>query len=187
MTVTALDQRTALIVIDLQRGLADRDLAPRPFADVVANAARLTDAFHTHDLPVVIVTVDAAPPGRTDVSRSPRTFPAGWNASVSPFDDDPRAIRVTKQSPGVFTTTALDGELRARDVTQVVVIGVSTSVGVEMTAREAHELGYHVTVALDACADSEASRHDYSAGSVLPRVAETGTVDDVLAVLAGRS
>lgn len=187
MTITTLDECTALIVIDLQRGLADRDLAPLPFSDVVANAARLTEAFHVHDLPVVIVTVDAAPPGRTDLARTPRTFPHGWHTSVSPFDDDRRAIHVTKQSPGVFTTTALDEELRSRGVTQVVVVGVSTSIGVEMTTREAHELGYHVTVGLDACADSEGSRHAYSAASVLPRVAETGTVDEILAVLADRS
>ncbi|MBM7368353.1 isochorismatase family protein [Gordonia hydrophobica] len=187
MTVTGLDQTTALIVIDLQRGLADRELAPTSLADVVAGTERLTEAFHAHNLPVVIVTVDAAPPGRTDLSGAPRTFPTGWDTAVSPFAEDPEVIRVVKQSPGVFTTTSLDEELRSRGVTQLVVVGVSTSIGVEMTAREGHELGYHVTVALDACSDSDGVRHEYSATSVLPRVAETGTVDDILTVLARRS
>ncbi|EGD54790.1 isochorismatase family protein [Gordonia neofelifaecis] len=187
MTVSALDTGTALIVIDLQRGLAERDLAPFAFSDVVANVAALSDAFHAADLPVVIVTVDDVPPGRTDLSGPRAAFPDGWSDAVSPFADDARALRVTKQTPGAFTATGLHESLQERGVTQVVVVGVSTSVGVEMTVRQAFELGYNVTVALDGCSDSEGTRHEYSATAVLPRVAETGLSADVLAELARRA
>lgn len=183
MPVTAVDRDAALIVIDLQKGLSGRDLAPHSFADVVERSAALTDAFSARGLPVVIVTVDAVPPGRTDLSGPPMEFPSDWSDSVAPFSDAPDAWRVTKRSPGAFTETPLHRLLRERGVTQVVVVGVSTSIGVEMTARQAYELGYNVTVALDACSDSEGSRHAYSAASVLPKVAETGSAADVIAAL----
>ena len=72
-------------------------------------------------------------------------------------------------------------------MTQVVVCGVSTPVGVEMTVREAYELGYHVTVPLDACTDTATDHHVFAAEQVLPRYAETGTTAAVLSVLTSRS
>src|SRR3569832_488052 len=56
MPVTALDLRTALVVIDLQLGLAAYPTV-HPFDDVVANAARLAAAFRRARLPVVLVSV----------------------------------------------------------------------------------------------------------------------------------
>lgn len=184
MPLTVLDPTTALIVVDIQQALATRELAPHTFAEIRDRSHQLALAFHDRGLPVVIVTVDDVPPGRTDLTGPRPTLSAEWSRSVPPLSDDNAALRIVKQSPGAFTATGLDELLRERGVTQVVVTGVSTSVGVEMTARQAFELGYHVTVALDACTDTEADRHTYSAAAVLPRVAETGSTDDVLALLA---
>ena len=59
MPCTALDPRTALVVIDLQKGLSGHPTV-HPFADVVAHARRLADAFRRASLPVVLVSVEFA-------------------------------------------------------------------------------------------------------------------------------
>jgi nicotinamidase-related amidase len=51
---------------------------------------------------------------------------------------------------GAFASTDLEGRLKAKGVTQVVLAGVATGTCVEATARQAHEQGFNVTLALDA-------------------------------------
>ena len=55
--------------------------------------------------------------------------------------------------------------------------------GVESTARAAHEHGYHVTLATDAMADMSAETHRNSVERIFPRLGETGTTDEILALL----
>jgi nicotinamidase-related amidase len=69
----------------------------------------------------------------------------------------------------------------------VVVVGIATGAGVESTARDAHEQGFHVTLPVDAMTDPDAARHDHSITHIFGRIAETGTTDDVLRTLAARS
>ena len=56
----------------------------------------------------------------------------------------------------------LDEFLRARVVTQVVLVGVSTSVGVESTARSACDYGYNIALVTDAMTDRDAEAHRHS-------------------------
>ena len=74
---------------------------------------------------------------------------------------------MTKRNWGAFYGTDLDVQLRRRGVTQIVLGGIATSIGVESTARAAHEHGYHVTLATDAMADRYADTHR-TASSGLP-------------------
>lgn len=68
-------------------------------------------------------------------------------------------------------------------MTHVVVTGVATATGVEATARRAYEAGYNVTLAFDAMTDTRAEAQDYSIRHVFPRRGETGTTDDIIALL----
>ncbi len=90
---------------------------------------------------------------------------------------------VTKQRVGAFTGTTLDEHLRQRGVTQVLLAGVSTSAGVESTARRAFDLGYHVAFVVDAMTDRDAVSHNHSVENVFPRFGETTRTDEVLKVL----
>ncbi|MBW5262885.1 isochorismatase family protein, partial [Streptomyces poriferorum] len=92
-------------------------------------------------------------------------------------------IVVTKQQWGAFYGTDLDLRLRRGGVTQVVVAGIATSIGVESTARSAHEHGYHVTVATDAVTDMSAEAHDNSVERIFPRLGETDTTDAIVKLL----
>jgi nicotinamidase-related amidase len=97
MAITALDSRTALILIDLQKGIVAYPTA-HPAGEVVRRAAALADAFRRHDLPVVLVNATGRAPGRTEQSRPSGDFPAGWADLVPELNQQPEDHTVTKQT-----------------------------------------------------------------------------------------
>ncbi|MEX1827484.1 isochorismatase family protein [Luteibacter sp. CQ10] len=179
MPLTMLDPNTALIVVDLQKGIVDRSFV-HPIDGVVARSRALIDAFRERHLPVVLVNVAGVAPGRTERPPHSGSFPAGWTDFIPELDRQPSDIVVTKRSWGAFANTDLEGRLKALGVTQVVVTGVATGTGVEATARQAYEHGFHVTLALDAMTDARAEAHEYSITNVFPKLGETGTAQDVI-------
>jgi nicotinamidase-related amidase len=182
---TTLDPKTALVVIDLQKGLVGLPTV-HPTNDVVKHARGLADAFRRHRLPVVLVNVDGGAPGRAEQTRSTRDFPAGWTDLVPELNQQPTDHAVTKRTWGAFTNTGLEKYLRDLGVTQVVIAGVSTSIGVESTARHAHENGFHVTLAVDAMTDTNADAHQNSITRIFPRLGETGTTQEIIQLLNER-
>ena len=182
MPVTTLDPKSALIVIDLQKGIVSLPAA-HPIDGVVTHVGALTEAFRGHGLPVVFVNVDGGAPGRTEQPRSHRAFPTGWTDLIPELNRQPQDHVVTKHTPGAFTNTGLDAHLRALGVTQVVIVGIATSNGVEVTARQAYELGFNVTLATDAMTDAHADAHAYSTTRVFPKIGETGTSQDIIDLL----
>jgi nicotinamidase-related amidase len=179
MPVTALDPKTALITIDLQKGIIGLPTA-HPTDQVVKQASKLAAAFRRHGLPVVLVNVAGAAPGRAEQSRSTRDFPAGWTDLVPELNQQPKDHTVTKRSWGAFTNTGLYEHLKKLGVTQVVIGGVATSIGVESTARQAYEHGFHVTLAVDAMTDMNPDAHHNSITRIFPRLGETGTTDEII-------
>ena len=184
MTLTVLDPKTALIVIDLQKGIVSR--AAGGMGAVVKQAAALAQAFRRHNLPVVLVNVAGMAPGRTEQARGLPALPAGWTDLIPELNQQPRDHVVTKRTPGAFTNTGLEAHLRALGVTQVVIVGVATSNGVEVTARQAYELGFNVTLAVDAMTDMQADAHAWSVTRVFPKIGETGTTQDIIDLLEER-
>ena len=184
MTVTTLDPKTALIVVDLQKGILAMVDAP-VMAGVVANAALLLDAFRARELPVVLVNAEGVAPGRTERPRMAGSFPPEFMEFAPALKRQPSDHTVTKRTWGAFTGTDLDTWLKANGVTQVVCCGVATSAGVESTARFAHELGYNVTLATDAMADLSPEAHANSIARIFPRIGETGTAAEIVALLKG--
>ena len=186
MAVTTLDPRTALVVIDLQKGITGLPTA-HPMSAVLAQSARLAEAFRRRQLPVVLVNVDGGAPGRTE-QQFRGEFPPDWTALVPELNPQPQDHLVTKRTWGAFTGTDLEAYLRRQGITQVAVCGVATSFGVESTARHAHELGFNVTLATDAMTDMSRDAHDNSLARIFPRLGETGTTAEIIALLeAGRA
>lgn len=189
MAITTIDPKTALVVIDLQNGITAMPGAPVPTADVIKNTVELADAFRARGLPVVLVNVSFAEdfadavPGRTDRGGPSLELREGWDRIIDDLDGHAKDLRVTKRNWSAFYGTGLDLQLRRRGVTQIVLTGMATSIGVESTARYAYEHGYHVTIATDAVTDSNADAHQNSVERIFPRLAETGTTADVLAAL----
>ncbi|MCA8906618.1 MAG: isochorismatase family protein [Rhodospirillaceae bacterium] len=184
MPITTLDANTALIVIDLQAGIVALPTA-HPAAEVVARATELAAGFRRHSLPVVLVNVDAAPPGRTERPRP--SFGEGWTVLVPEMDQQPTDLIVTKHSWNALAETGLAETLKGLGVTQVVICGIATSIGVESTARRAFELGFNVTLAVDTMTDVSPEAHDNSIARIFPRLGETGTAREVLDMLDRRA
>jgi len=182
MPITTLDPATALIVVDLQAGIVGLPTV-HPTADIIRNAAALADAFRQSGRPVVLVNVNATAPGRTDQTRPPIPRPAGWDAFIPELHQAPTDHVVTKRTWGAFIHTDLHAHLQAAGITQVVLAGISTSAGVESTARQAYELGYNVTLAIDAMTDMNPETHANSITRIFPRLGETGTTAAILAHL----
>ncbi|HEY4200280.1 MAG TPA: isochorismatase family protein [Devosiaceae bacterium] len=183
MALTTLDSQTALVVLDLQEAI--RAFAPGEEANAVFKAAgTLTAAFRRHRLPVVLVNVSGGVSGRTE---SPRRASGGFPPEALKFvpelDQQPSDIVVTKKSWGAFPTTDIEQQLRGLGVTQVVLAGISTTSAVESTARQAYEAGFNVTVALDAMMDMNAEAHAAAVKFTFPRLGETGTSADIIALL----
>jgi nicotinamidase-related amidase len=182
MAVTTLDPNTALIIIDLQKGIVSMPTA-HPVSDVVARAAALASAFRRHRLPVVLVNVVGGAPGRAEQSRSAAGRPDDWADLIAELDRQPSDHTVTKRTWGAFTNTGLYEYLEKHDITQVVIAGIATSSGVESTARFAQELGFNVTLAIDAMTDMSLESHTNSITRVFPRLGETGTTAEIIDLL----
>jgi nicotinamidase-related amidase len=185
MPLTTVDPVPALVVIDLQKGII-----PGPVAAVVPNAAALARAFRQHGLPVELVNVTGRAPGRTDADSrgghgSTGTLPAGWANIIDELEPQPGDHRITKRRRSAFHDTGLDTLLRDLGVTQVVFTGVSTSSGVESTARSAHDHGCHVVLPADAMADPDPDpdSHRHSLERVFPELGETATVAEITGFL----
>lgn len=185
MSATRLDTNTALVVIDLQKGIVAQPTA-HPVGGVIERTRALLDAFRSRGLPVVLVNVAGGAPGRTQQQVRLDALPADWTELIAELDRQPGDHLVTKKTWGAFTGTDLDAYLKAAGVTQIVLAGVATSIGVESTARQAHELGYNVTLAVDAMTDLNADAHANSVERVFPRLGETGSTQDIVALLDRR-
>lgn len=182
MPLTALDSQTALIVVDLQKGIIGLP-SIHPIAEVIERARSLIEAFRCNELPVVLVNVAGGAPGRTEQPRRSQTLPEGWTDLIPELDPQPGDILVTKRTWGAFANTDLETLLKQKSVTQVVITGVATGSGVESTARQAYELNFNVTLAIDAMTDVRPEAHAYCLAHVFPRLGETGTTQQILDLL----
>lgn len=186
MPFTTIDPKTALVVVDLQAGLAGIEGKPYSLAEVTERSARLADAFRQTGRPVVLVNVAGTPAVRTDANPegTARELPEAAVALLPELGEADHQI--TKRTPGAFTGTDLEAYLRKEGVTQVVVTGVATGNGVAVTAQQAFELGFHVSAPLDAMTDSDQTSHDFHVDHFFPKRAETGTTAELLELLGAR-
>jgi nicotinamidase-related amidase len=188
--LTLQPSRTALVVIDLQRGIAAGSTAPHPAAQVVAKAAEVARALRAAGGTVVLVHVTPSPDGRdglrpiTDAAPAPaRQLPSDWAEFVPEMAPQPGDIVITKRQWGAFYGTELDLQLRRRAVDTILLCGISTNVGVESTARDAYERGYQQVFIEDAMAARDAGEHEHTIRTLFSRIGRVRTAQDVLAAL----
>ena len=179
MPVTTLDAIAAPIVIDLQKGIVARQTV-HPAIEIVDRSAQLARAFRERGLPVVLVNVIGAAPGRTDSVRPKFSPSADWAEFAPELRQHPSDHIVSKQRIGAFIGTDLDEYLRQRGVTQVFLTGIATTAGVESTARSAYDYGYNVVFVVDAMTDRDADTHRHAIEKTFPRFGETETTENVL-------
>lgn len=186
MPLTKLDPVAALVVIDLQKGIVALPMVDHA-AVIIGRTAQLTRAFRERELPVLLLIVTGGAPGRTDAGPPKVARPADWAELVPELDQQSSDHLVTKKTWGAFLGTNLDSYLRQYKVTQIVLAGIATSIGVESTARSAYDLGYNVVLVIDAMTDRNAEAHRNSIDRIFPRLGETAKTEDVLKMLRSRA
>jgi nicotinamidase-related amidase len=187
MPVIQLDSsKTALVLIDLQRGITAFPAEPHSTAEVIANAARLADAFRAAGAAVILVHVATSPDGgdrlraQVDETLPLRQLPADFAEIVGELGPKDGDIVVTKRQWGAFYGTDLDLQLRRRGITTVVLGGIATNYGVESTARDGYERGYQLVLVEDAMSARSASDHAFAFARIFPRIGRVCRTDDVI-------
>ncbi|MEU6890667.1 hydrolase [Streptomyces sp. NPDC046557] len=179
-----LDRATALVLIDLQQGILALPTAT-PSSRVLENGIALAEAFRARRLPVVLVKVAWSPDGG-DLPSVNVDRPGPASAPPAAFSELPERLAaladvvVTKRHWGAFTGTELDLQLRRRGVRRIVLGGISTSIGVESTARTAWEHSYELVFAEDATTDMDADSHAHSFGKIFPRIGKVSATDEII-------
>lgn len=184
-------RRTAVVVIDLQKGIAGMPGgAPHTKSAVIANCARLLAAARAAGAQPVLVHVGGAPDGadrvktKTDESWK-MSGPPGpdWSELIPELDRQPGDVVVLKRQWGAFYGTDLDLQLRRRGLTTIILCGISTEFGVESTARDAHERGFELIFAEDAMTGRAAESHANSVERIFPRLGRVRSTAEILAAL----
>lgn len=182
--------RTALLVVDMQRGYVDSASGVGPtlqvrFPDiyqyyysrlaqtVLPNILRLREFFRSHGLEVIYTRMGLQLPDGRDLP------PWSWRTaqlarpdknlyprdsleyqSVPGLTPLPHELVLDKNSASPFASTTLDQLLRNMGVENLVITGVLTNVAVEGTSRDAGDRGYNAITVEDACAAYRPQEHD---------------------------
>ncbi|MFC5741504.1 hydrolase [Dyella tabacisoli] len=188
-----LDPRTtALVLIDLQMGIAGFAGGPRTATEVFERAGAMAARFRAVGAPVILVRVgyadDYADALRQPTDRSspfpPGGLPANWwdfPEQLAVADSD---IQIIKRQWNAFHGTELDLQLRRRGIKCIVLAGITTNNGVESTARTGWEQSYTQVLVEDAMSAVNAEMHRFSVENILPRLGFVRSTEQVLESLS---
>jgi nicotinamidase-related amidase len=181
-------QKTALVLIDLQKGILSMPTAPHSGLDVVRRSNLLAQAFRAKGATVVYVRVDMGDVLRLPVDnpyRDPNAPPPPASASelVPEAGFESGDLLITKRHWGAFAGTELEQALKQRGVDTVVLTGISTNAGVESTARQGTGLGFAFIIVEDACTSRDADDHRFACEKIFPRLARVRKTDELIASL----
>lgn len=183
-------EKSALVLIDLQNGIAAREISPSPYTseEVIQNASKLVNAFSEKGAFIVLVRVstidgkDMVRP-KTDLKGTGMKYPEGWDNLVPEIADTKNAHIVTKRQWGAFYGTDLDLQLRRRGIDTIILGGISTNIGVDTTAREAYQHGYNQIFAEDAMTAVTKEEHEYVCKYIFPRIGKLRTTKEIVSSL----
>lgn len=183
----------ALLIIDVQRGIAERGGSPELF-ERITHAA---DSARAAEVPVIYVKVgfrDGYPelsprsPMRSRIAGS-SGFIEGRSSEIHPaVAPEPGDVIVTKRRVSAFVGSDLDVVLRAGGINSLVLAGISTSGAILSTVRAAADLDFELTVLSDGCAEGgDGEVHRVLIEKVFPRQATVQTVEQWVSSLGART
>jgi nicotinamidase-related amidase len=165
----------ALLIIDMQRDF----LEPGGFGDILGNDVRrlqaivptvkqLLEAFRAYHLPI-FHTVEGHQPDLSDCPPSKRQRGRGvltigdvgpmgrilvlgepGNAIIPELEPLAGEVVIPKPGKGAFYSTHLEALLQEKEITHLIITGVTTEVCVQTTMREANDRGYECLLVEDA-------------------------------------
>lgn len=183
-------ERTAVIVIDLQKGITSTPTAPHPSNVVIENTVKILTEALRKSMPAFLVHVTPSPDLKDALHPvSETTFQSsGYNPSWSEFVPElnihPSDFLILKHQWVAFYGTELDLQLRRRRIDTIILCGISTNFGVESTARFAYELGFNQIFVSDAMAARSREEHEFPLKYIFPRLGLIRTTDEVFKALS---
>ncbi len=181
--------KTAIVVIDLQKGITAMPAEPYTTSVVIENTSKLLDSCRKNNMPVFLVHVTPSPDLKdalrpvAETSFSMSNFNPDWSEFVPELNVQPGDFKIIKHQWGAFYGTELDLQLRRRKIDTIILCGISTSYGVESTARFAYEYGYNQIFAEDAMAARSKSEHENSVKNIFPRLGLIRKTAEILEAL----
>lgn len=199
----AAGQRPALVISECQRGLIDPTVATlmAPLAEqaeqrsIAPRINELAAAFRAIGAPVAHCTIVPAADYEGYAVSSPL---AGATKKIGEMREGELAVEIhpaivpehgdimvpRRTAMTSFHGTSLEDELRARDVTTVVVVGISTNIAVPGTTLEAVNRGFNAVVVEDCIAGTSEEIHRFVVANLIPPLAAVTSSSDVIAALA---
>ncbi len=156
-------RKTALLVIDVQKGLDDPSLGKRNNPEAEANMARLIAAWREGQRPLIHVKHNSTQP------NSPLRPELPGNAIKDEVRPLPGEKLFSKTVNSAFIGTGLEAYLREQGISSLVIVGLTTDHCVSASTRMASDLGFDVTLVADATAAHERVGYDgvlYSAEDI---------------------
>jgi nicotinamidase-related amidase len=133
--------KTAVLVIDMQRGLCDDPPRPHEAEAVVERINALTARARAAGVPVALVQHENAVDLEFESER--------WQLA-SGLEVDAADTKIRKTTPDAFLRTPLEAWLTEQGVRRLAICGYSSEFCVDTTTRRAAALGYEVVLAADA-------------------------------------
>ena len=180
--------KTALVVIDLQKGILSMPTKPYPAHEVIENAAKLVNTFRKNGMPVFLVhaitTKETMLNVVSDESFSRPSAPSpDWAEFAPEIAPTPNDIVIAKKQWGAFYGTDLELQLRRRGMDTIVLCGIATDFGVESTARFAYEYGFQQIFAEDAMASRSDEQHNAAVNFIFKRMGRVRKTNEILEAL----
>ena len=144
----------ALLLIDVQQGLASPSPGLRNNPQAESNMAKLLACWRTQGLPIVHIQHCSTEPNSPLRPELPGN---AFKHEVQPLAGEP-VFRKTVNS--AFIGTGLEQYLQDNNIFQLVIIGLTTDHCVSASTRTASDLGFEVTLISDATAAFERNGYD---------------------------
>lgn len=179
-------EKTALVVIDLQKGIVSMQTEPHSSKVVIENTVKILTEARRRDIPVFLVHVTPSPDLKdalrpvSETSYQMSKYDSSWSEYVPELSIQPSDFLITKHQWGAFYGTDLDLQLRRRGIDTIILCGISTNFGVESTGRFAYEYGFNQIFVSDAMAARSKEEHEHPLKYIFPRLGLIRTTNEVL-------
>lgn len=181
-------KKTALLIIDLQKGILEMPTQPHSTQEILKNAHKLVSTFRQQDAFIAFIRVQFHD-GKDKLHPNAMKELPGKDAApeFSQFaellDLTDSDYIVNKRGFSGFFGTDLDLQLRRRGIENLVLCGISTHAAVDSTARDAYQYAYNQFFITDAMGAATRELHNFPIDNIFPLMGQTLSTEEFLQLI----